>query len=146
MARTLIAACGSPTVTRLRKTFPVVPDAQRVFDARRAAQQGWRVRLCFDPIIVTDRRREHYTAAIEEVFRRMPPESVEEISSGVFRMHPDFLRRIQAFRSSESLVRGVQVGSSVAAYEDELREEVFAFMRDQLRKHMPMERVHPVHG
>lgn len=136
----------SPDVVARRSEAGTAAFAHRLLDARRAAQQGWRVRLCFDPIIITDRWQEHYDAAITEVFRRMPRGSVEEVSFGVFRMHPDFLRRIQAFRSAESLERGVQVGTTVAAYEDELREEVFEFMRERLTPHMPPERIHPVHG
>lgn len=136
----------SPDVVARRSEAGTAAFAHRLLDARRAAQQGWRVRLCFDPIIITDDWQEHYDDAIQQVFRRMPPDSVEEISFGVFRMHPDFLRRIQTFRSAESLERGVQVGPAVAAYQDQLREEVFAFMRDRLERHLPADRIHPVHG
>jgi spore photoproduct lyase len=136
----------SPDVVARRSEAGTAAFAQRLLDAMRAAQQGWRVRICFDPIIVADRWREHYASAVEQVFRRMPPGSVEEVSYGVFRMHPDFLRRIRTFRSAESLERGIQVGPSVAAYEDELREEVFSFMQNALAQHMSPERIHQVHG
>ncbi|MFW5695390.1 MAG: radical SAM protein [Alkalispirochaeta sp.] len=136
----------SPDVVARRSEAGTAAFTQRLFDARRAAQQGWRVRLCFDPIIVTDQWRTHYGTAIDQVFRRMPADSVEEVSFGVFRMHPDFLHRIKAFRSAESLERDVHIGTSVAAYEDELREEVFSFMKARLETKLPTGRIHAVHG
>ncbi|MFW5826516.1 MAG: radical SAM protein [Alkalispirochaeta sp.] len=136
----------SPDVVARRSEAGTAAFAQRLFDARRAAQQGWRVRLCFDPIIITDRWREHYGNAIDQVFRRMPPDSVEEVSFGVFRMHPDFLRRIRSFRSAESLERDVQVDDKVAAYESTVREEVFSFMQSRLHTYLASERIHAVHG
>jgi len=136
----------SPDVVARRSEAGTAAFAQRLLDARRAAQQGWRVRLCFDPIIITDHWQEHYGTAIDDVFRRMPGDSVEEVSFGVFRMHPDFLRRIRTFRTAESLEREVEVGPAVAAYEERLRSEVFAFMRERLHAHLPPNRVHAVHG
>ncbi|MEX2442141.1 MAG: spore photoproduct lyase family protein [Alkalispirochaeta sp.] len=136
----------SPDVVARRSEAGTAAFMQRLLDARRAAQQGWRVRVCFDPIIITDHWKEHYGTAIDHVFRRMPVSAVEEVSFGVFRMHPDFLRRIRAFRSAESLQREVQMGPTVAAYEDRLREEVFSFMKARLATKLPSERIHAVHG
>ncbi len=120
--------------------------AQRLFDARRAALRGWRVRLCFDPVIVAESWRDDYRRAVEEVFRRMPHDGIEAVSFGVFRMHPDFLRRMRVFRRESILENGVIDREGVASYAAEIREEVFAFMTDLLARELPRERIHAVHG
>jgi spore photoproduct lyase len=144
----------SPDAVARSSEAGTAASAQRVLDARRAASLGWRVRICFDPVIVTDDWRRHYGAAVEELFRRVPPEAVEEVSFGVFRMHPDFLERITAFRSAPVLRAGLTAPGSgrhsdsapVASYEEEIRREVFAFMEEALSRHLPKERIHGVHG
>ena len=120
--------------------------AQRLFDARRAAAAGWRVRLCFDPVIVTDTWRNDYRRAVEEVFRRMPAGGIEAVSFGVFRLHPDFLRRMRTFRRESILEDGIANHDGVASYAAEIREEVFAFMTDLLAQELPRTHIHTVHG
>lgn len=136
----------SPDAVARRHEAGTAAFQQRLLDARRAAQRGWRVRICFDPIIVTEHWRQHYTEAVDHLFRRVPAEFIEELSFGVFRMHPDFLDRILAFRSSSSLEQGVQRDKQVASYTERMRREVFALMREQVGRHLPPERMHGVHG
>ena len=136
----------SPDAVARRHEAGTAAFQQRVFDARRAADRGWRVRICFDPIIATENWRRHYGAAIRDLFRRVPAAAIEEISFGVFRMHPDFLDRILRFRSSESLETGVQREERVASYSEAMRDELFDFMREEIAGYLPSERIHPVHG
>jgi spore photoproduct lyase len=145
----------SPDAVARRSEAGTAAFAQRVLDARRAASLGWRVRICFDPVIVAEGWRHHYGDAVEQLFRRVPAEAIEEVSFGVFRMHPDFLDRITAFRSAPVLRDGLASRISgeddasphqVASYEEEIRREVFSFMEEALAHHLPLDRIHGVHG
>ena len=126
--------------------------AGRLFAAYQAQQAGWRVRLCFDPVIRVDGWQEQYRKAIEETFRRLDPEYVEQVSYGVVRMAPDFLSRIQGMRSDSDILyypfdrEKLPDGSTVSTDPEDARTEMRSFLHAELTKHMPDERVHYVHG
>lgn len=122
---------------------------QRLLDARRAIQAGWRVRLCFDPVIVRPGWETRYPEAVRRTFARIPAEGVEAVSFGVFRMHPDFVQRLPVGRDAgriagEELVR--DSGNGVSAYSREVRDAVFGTLRETLSEFLPSHRIHAVHG
>jgi spore photoproduct lyase len=144
--RVLLTWSLTPDRTSREREAGTAAFQQRVLDARRAIRAGWRVRLCFDPIIVTESWRADYQEAIETLFRRVDPSGVEAVSLGVFRMHPDFLERIRAFRDPTAGHLALAQEPRLVSYEDKLRAEVFAFAQRHLLRFMPSERVFVVHG
>lgn len=118
----------------------------RLLDARRAIDRGWRVRLCYDPIVVFAGWEAEYRRLVDTTMRRLPASGIEEVSFGVVRMHPDFHDRITAFRPAATLTDGIEPQGAVASYTDEVRAAVFAAMQAMLAEHLPVERIHPVHG
>lgn len=146
---------------------------QRLIDARRAIQAGWRVRLCFDPVIAHPGWESLYDAAVEETFRRLKPDRVEAVSFGVFRMHPDFYRHLPRERRSAAVsgaaanaatgttsnepvgaIAGGVTGEAsliiddhgARSYEPLLRNRIFSTLREKLLRHLPEEKIHGVHG
>ena len=136
----------SPDEIARRHEAGTASSPQRLLDAGRAIARGWRVRLCIDPVIATDGWEDSYRSLVDRVFRRLDPTRVEAVSFGVFRMHPDFLDRITAFRRSAALDTGVERQGDVASYPEALRQEVFSVLQRHLARHMPVERIHAVHG
>ncbi len=125
--------------------------AGRLFAVRQAVEAGWRVRLCFDPIVYVDGWEEKYERCVREVFTRLDPSRIEEVSFGVMRMAPDFLSRIRSVRSDSEIlfypfVTEEDGASRVATYPVELREHMRETMHESLRRHMPDDRIHFVHG
>lgn len=88
----------SPDEVTRNQESGTAPFRQRLLDARRAIEAGWRVRLCFDPIIARPGWESLYPAMIEETFRRINPAGIEAVSFGVFRMNPDYYRHMPAER------------------------------------------------
>lgn len=124
---------------------------QRLFDAARAAQQGWRVRVCFDPVIVDENWRQAYTDAIRELFTRLPAERLEAVSFGVFRMQREFYERLVDDRATgpDAPRWGAEiaaVGPGPASYTEAIRNEVFIALEEQLAGYIDRERIHSVHG
>lgn len=121
---------------------------QRLFDASRAARRGWRVRLCFDPVIVTPDWRDRYARALDAVARRLPDGSVEALSFGVFRMHPDFLARLDGAGPRAVRYRESATGrdGGPASYPETVRAEVFDWMSARLGTIFGGDRVFGVHG
>ena len=138
---------------------------QRIFDAARAAQRGWRIRLCFDPILYSEHWEQEYRHAVAAVFARISPAQIEAVSLGAFRMNPDFLERMKQRQSTliHSLPLQVESGNaakgsknsaaytnrkdaSVTSYTEALRTHLFAVMQRELLRYIPAEKIHTVHG
>ncbi|WP_455381967.1 spore photoproduct lyase family protein [Salinispira pacifica] len=67
----------------------------RLFAARSAAVHGFRLRLCFDPVVVRERWEEEYRRCVGETFRRLPAGSVEMVSVGGLRMGQEQFSRLR---------------------------------------------------
>jgi spore photoproduct lyase len=119
----------------------------RLFQARRAAQAGWRLRLCFDPVLLEEGWREEYPQAVEETFRAVPAERVEAVSVGVFRMNADFLKRMQRLRPDAPVLHyPYTVSDGLASYEAALRRDAEQVLRSALARHLADGRISFVHG
>ncbi len=163
----------SPDRTARGQEWGTAAFRQRLIDARRAVQAGWRVRLCFDPVIAHPGWETLYEAAVEETFRRLKPDRVEAVSFGVFRMHPDFYRHLPRNRRTGAVsgaaadtaagtasnkpagaIAGDATGEpslivdnhGARSYDTVLRRRIFATLRDTLLRYLPDEKIHGVHG
>ncbi len=99
----------------------------RVIDIVAAIQSGWRVRLCFDPILLTEGWEEYYASCFRQLARRVEIDRVEKISFGLFRMHPDFLKRMRRDHPAPGIVwhpfikQGDAIGYDPSIVEDAKR-------------------------
>lgn len=119
----------------------------RLLHARQAARRGWRVRLCFDPILAVPRWKAVYRDAIRETFRRLRSEEVEEVSLGVFRIHPDYMKRITREREDAPILyHPFERSEGVLSYEAGLREEMIDYLHRLIAEHLPANRITAVHG
>lgn len=69
-----------------------------------ALNDGWRVRLCFDPVIRTADWDQIYTDCVDEIFNFIPADKIHDVSLGVFRMNSEYLQRIQKQRVDSNLL------------------------------------------
>ena len=69
----------------------------RLFAIGAALRAGWRVRLCFDPVLLTADWSTQYRDCVRETARRIPMHHVEKISVGVFSHAPRFPRPNPAY-------------------------------------------------
>ena len=119
----------------------------RLLHARQAARRGWRLRLCFDPILAIPRWREVYGEAIKTTFSRLRSHEVEEVSLGVFRIHPDYMKRIRKERQDSPILYYPFKGDpGILSYEEELRGEMVGYLRELLERYISPEQITTVHG
>jgi spore photoproduct lyase len=105
----------------------------RLLSARSAVEDGWRVRLCFDPLLRVAGWRKEYRDCIEELFRRIPPDGIEEFSVGVLRMSSSHLKAMKTSGSRSVLIRRhLQVSNRTATYPPETEAEMRDFVRDEI--------------
>lgn len=107
----------------------------RLFAVREAVEEGWRVRLCFDPLLHVENWQQEYRECIEEIFRRVRPDQIEEFSVGVLRMSSSYLKQMRASGTQSDLIyHTFTVSKGAATYPPEIEDEMRSFVRGELSR------------
>ena len=119
------------------------PGLHRRLEAmKQAIADGWKVRLCFDPLLHIPDWKQHYGELIRETFAEISPDQVEDISIGVFRMSRQYLRRIRKQRQdSDVLLYPYEIHDGVASYDDDVKREMTQFVAECIADYTPEEPV-----
>jgi spore photoproduct lyase len=107
-----------------------------------AVADGWRVRLCFDPILPIADWQEKYRACFERTFAALPAERIEDISIGTFRINKDYLKTMRKDRPDAPLLHEpFECRDGVYSYSARLTDQLLETVRTQLANYVPREKV-----
>ena len=142
--RAILAWTLSPEQVAARYEHGTAPLRQRLDAVQSAIEDGWPVRLCFDPVLAVPSWESIYGALVDEVVEQIDPATVRDVTVGVFRLSKDHFQRMKRQRRDTPLLYDgyVQEGSTVT-YPVERREEMTAFMRQRLGGHFEEEQIVP---
>ncbi len=130
-------------VTRFEHRTPTLE--ARCRSIREAQAHGWRVRVCFDPLLMVRDWQRSYGTMIEQVTSMVDLNAVSDISIGVFRINSTYLRNMQERNpSSRLLAHAFVVENGSASYSDADRSALQAFIIEHLRRHVPEDKIRPV--
>ena len=68
---------------------------ERIACAAQAADAGFPVRLCFDPMIYVPGWQQHYEQMLAQVFASIAPEKLVDVSVGSFRISQEYLKKMR---------------------------------------------------
>ncbi|HUX13117.1 MAG TPA: DNA photolyase [Spirochaetia bacterium] len=133
-----IAPAGvAAAIERGTASFP-----NRLFAARSAIQAGFRVRLCFDPVILRAGWEEEYRTAVRETFRRLPAERIEFVSVGGLRMGVDQFSKFRKDNPSRArLFTPYRSVDRMVSYSATAEARVVEVMGEAIGKFLPDERI-----
>ena len=141
----IVAWTLSPDVVSREYEHGAPPLAARLAAARKAAEAGWRIRICLDPILFISSWKKHYGALVETVFRELSPDMVESVSYGMFRMGRDLLKRARKVRPFSALLAYPFVlDDGVYTYPSKISRPIMDFVHSTLSSHLPPEKIFPV--
>ncbi|MBO94698.1 MAG: hypothetical protein CMI32_07360 [Opitutales bacterium] len=136
--RVLLAWTLSPNEVASRYEQGAPSPKQRVLAAKEAVDRGWRIRLCFDPVIPIDGWRELYTECVNEAFGALPIDGIQDATVGTFRMAADHLRVARKNRPEvELLHQNWEVRDGVVALPRDEQAEVTTFIKGLILKWLP---------
>lgn len=114
----------------------------RLAALKSAAEAGWKVRLCFDPMLDVKGWREAYAALIERVFAEIPAKAVRDVSVGVFRVGRDYLKSMEKRRPDSELTQyPYQCENGVCSYPEALRNKMLSFAAAQAARYLDEKRI-----
>lgn len=140
--RTILAWTMSPdeVVEKYEKGTP--PLRRRLEAAKEAIDEGWKVRVCFDPVIRIDHWKEYYSQCVQTVFEKLEAVKLYDVSTGVFRMNADYLRKIRKQRQdSDVLYYPYVFDKNAASYPETIKNEMNLFIQNLLLQYLPSTKV-----
>lgn len=128
----------------IRQHEPRTPPLNaRLNSIRAALVDGWRVRLCFDPILHVQGWRQLYGECIAQSLSALPVEKVEDISIGTFRIPREYLKQMRRQRWDSSLVHYPYVcADGVCQYPEEVAKELITYVTEQVQRFVPAEKIY----
>lgn len=116
--------------------------SSRIFAIQKALEEGYLVRLCFDPMIYHPRWKELYSDLLEEVFEKIPMEQIHDCSLGSFRISESYLKAMgKALPSSPHTQFPYENTGGYYHYPKELMEEMEGFLYSRLQEKLPKEKI-----
>ena len=116
--------------------------SSRIFAIQRALEEGYLVRLCFDPMIYHPRWKELYSDLLEEVFEKIPMERIHDCSLGSFRISESYLKAMgKALPNSPHTQFPYENTGGYYHYPGELMEEMEGFLYSRLQEKLPKEKI-----
>ena len=114
----------------------------RIVAVKRAIKEGFRVRLCFDPMIYHTDWKNIYRRFLDLVFREIPLEKVYDISVGSFRISESYLKAMErACPDSPHTFFPYENTNGFYHYPKALLEEMEGFLLSRIEEQFPKERI-----
>ncbi len=124
------------TAERYEKFAPSL--ASRLKAVKKAADLGFRVRLSFDPILITDNFEETYDEFIRDCFSYVSPEKITDIGLGGFRISPKYLKAARKeYPSSLILNYPFEKKDGICAYDYGLEKYMTDYAAECIKKYAP---------
>jgi len=108
----------------------------RLATAKEAANRGFSLRLCFDPILDVPNAETLYATLVEEVFSVLTPDEITDISLGVFRLSKDYLKQLKKAKPMCAISHyPYELTDGVCHYRIERCNELLDTVREALHHH-----------
>lgn len=115
--------------------------SKRLEAVRAAIEAGWKVRLCIDPIIYERGFESDYLPLVDTIFAVINPETLFEMTLGLFRMSRPHLRSIKKMGHTPLAFYPYRVENDMASYDVAIEERVLAIMEQKVAEYLPKERI-----
>ena len=115
---------------------------KRIENIKKAVKFGWKVRICLDPLIYTDKYKIYYTELIENIFKNIPIEKINDISIGAFRMSSEYLKKIRRNKTNSLIINyPFETTEGICHYNNEIEKELTSFVYDKIKKYMDKDKI-----
>ena len=109
--------------------------------AAEAISLGWKVRLCFDPMIAVHDAQAVYDAMFDTVFDSLPMDRIHDVSVGLFRISREYLKEMRRHRPCAVTCYPYELTDGVYHYPAETDEPLTKLAVNRLSEVLPRERI-----
>ncbi len=138
LERVILAWSLSPQEIVHRYEHKTASLPARLDNAAQAVQDGWKIRLCFDPVIIQNGWGTSYRKLVQQTFQKIPAQGVLDVGIGTFRVAKDALKRMRKGRMESALLHyPYTLDGGVYQYDRQVRQKVLGNMRTWLQEYLP---------
>lgn len=114
----------------------------RINSAKSLVDEGWNVRICFDPMIKIDNFYEIYGRMVKETFENIDGNKILDVSIGTFRISKEYMKRMKNNRKNSLILNyPFQCQDGIYSYSQEENMKMLEYMRDLILKYMDGKRI-----
>ena len=117
------------------------PLRKRLAAIKACSDRGFKIRICFDPMIYYKDWERDYFYLVEDVFGTIPADSVYDVSIGVFRISSDYLKLMRKRRPDTPVVAFPFDADNGVSHYGELSYEMIYKMKQKVREYLPDDRI-----
>ncbi len=140
--RVILAWSLSPQEIVQRYEHKTASLQARLDNVALAAQDGWKIRLCFDPIIYQKNWEAAYGQLIQQTFQVVPAQRILDVSVGTFRVAKDALKRMRKSRMDSALLQyPYTLCGGVYQYEQKIGQTMLEKMCAGLEQFLPADKI-----
>ncbi|WP_446899055.1 SPL family radical SAM protein [Clostridium sp. LBM24168] len=115
----------------------------RLKSVKAAISRGWKVRLCFDPILYVKNWKKYYNECIRCVFDNISPLEVYDVSIGMFRISKNYIKNMKRVNPlSEILAYPFRIDNGVYTYTKSHCTEMIDFIYNILTEYLEKEKIY----
>jgi len=115
---------------------------RRLQSIREATRDGWRTRICIDPILHIKNWKTIYKNLIHKIFEYPELYEIEEITFGVFRINSEYLKKMKKMRvDSELLYYPYKKFGKIETYSFEVESKMKQFILEEIKCFLPKEKI-----
>ncbi|GAA0076974.1 radical SAM protein [Clostridium sp. CTA-5] len=115
----------------------------RLLSIKNAIDKGWKVRVCFDPMLYIEGWQEKYKNLIDSTFKELNPEKINDVSIGVFRVSKDYLKKMRKQRGDSIILNyPFETINGVCSYSKDMSNEMVQYAYELTQKYMPKEKIY----
>jgi spore photoproduct lyase len=119
------------------------PPLERRLEAlQSAAQRGWPVSLCIDPVLRVPDWRSIYRTFATRLREAVPWAAIQRLEIGVFRVTPAYFKRMQRRPGTDLLHYPYEHANNAVSYNGKERLDLVNFLRAQLAETLPEDRIY----
>ncbi|WP_410506301.1 SPL family radical SAM protein [Haloimpatiens sp. FM7315] len=119
------------------------PLEKRLLSIREAIDKGWKVRLCFDPILCVKNYETLYRQCVKVTFDFLEGREVFEVSLGVFRLSKEYLKTMKKLRrNSKILAYPFEDNEGSCTYSEKHIKKMIDSVKEELLKYIEIDKIY----
>jgi len=119
------------------------PLSKRISAIKLALNDGWKVRLCFDPILYYNNWENDYLELFNKVKSSLNLDQVLDITVGTFRMSNDYFNRIRKSKPNSGLFyQNYKNENGIVSIDSKKKNSIFKLVSDNFSNYLPQNKIH----
>lgn len=106
-----------------------------------AHEEGFSVRLCFDPMIYHAGWKATYRELVETIASTLSFDLLYDVSIGVFRISTEYLKNMRKKRPDSAIVQFPYITQNGVSHYGDISDEMISYMKELLQPFLPDEKI-----